>query len=194
MLYLVRVSATQEAVAGGTLVDDNSGNGNGARINQNIQAGTYWLGVSSSDGAAQGSYDVSIISNTSSPSSSFESFTSPAYGVEVVVNPNPNISGSLGPSDFQFDGKSLDLIQFDVATSSTVQIDLSSGAFDTKLLLVDIVNDEVGTLALQNDDNGSGTNSQIQTTLLPGTYWLGVTSFAENETGDYDITISLVLP
>lgn len=194
LLYLVRVSATQEAVAGGTLVDDDSGQGNGARINQTIQAGTYWLGVSSNDATAQGSYEVSIISNTSNPPSSFETFTSPVYGVEVVVNPNPNIKGNLGPSDFQFNGRSLDLIQFDVATTSTVKIDLSSGAFDTKLLLVDIVDDEVGALALQNDDNGSNSNSRLQTTLLPGTYWIGVTSFAQSETGDYDIAISLILP
>ncbi len=193
-LYLVRVSATQSAVAGGTFVDDNSGSGNGARINRSIQAGTYWVGVSSVAVDAQGSYEVSIISNTDDPASSFQTFTSPVYGVDVLLSPNPNISGSLEPDDFQFNSRSLDLIQFDVTTTSTVRIDLSSGVFDTNLLLVDIVNDEVGSLALQNDDNGSGSNSRIETTLLPGTYWIGVTSFDPNESGDYTIAISLVLP
>ncbi len=193
-LYLVRVSATQAAVAGATFVDDNSGNGNGARINRSIQAGTYWLGVSSAAATGGGSYDVSIISNTNNPSSSFEIFTSPVYGVEVVINHNPNISGSLGTDDFQFNNRSLDLIQFEVLTTSTVRIDLASSSFDTNLLLVDIVNDEIGTLALQNDDIGSGTNSQLQTTLLPGTYWIGVTSFLASETGNYSVDISLVLP
>ena len=193
-LYLVRVSATQSAVAGGTFVDDNSGSGNGARINESIQAGTYWIGASSAGTNAQGSYEISIISNTDNPSSSFETFTSPVYGVDVLVNPNPNISGSLGSADFQFNSRSLDLIQFEVATTSTVKIDLSSAVFDTNLLLVDIVNDEVGSLALQNDDSGSGSNSRIETTLLPGTYWIGVTSFDPNESGDYTIAISLVLP
>lgn len=193
-LYLIRVDATQNAVAGAFFSDDNSGTGNGARINRPIQAGTYWFGVSHAGGAAAGSYDLSLISNTDSPSSSFESFVSPVYGVDVLINPNPNINGTLGASDFQFNERFLDLIQFEVTTTATVKIDLRSPEFDTNLLLVDVVNDEVGTLALQNDDNGSGTNSQLQTTLLPGTYWIGVTSFDASETGDYSIVISLVLP
>jgi len=193
-LYLVRVSATQAAIPSSTFVDDNSGSGNNARINRNIQAGTYWLGVSSAGNGGQGSYDVSIISNGSNPSSSFETFTSVIYGVDVLINPNPNISGRLGSTDFKFNNKFLDLIQIEVSTASKVKIDLSSSAFDTSLLLVDIVNNEVGNLVLQNDDSGSGTNSRIETTLSPGTYWLGVTSFDPNESGDYDIAITLVLP
>jgi len=193
-LYLVRVSATQASIPTSTFVDDNSGSGNNARINESIQAGTYWLGVSSTSDGAQGNYEVSIISSTSNPLSSFETFTSPVYGVEVLINPNPNISGSLESTDFQFNNKFLDLVQIEVATASSVKIDLSSSTFDTILLLVDIVNNEVGALVLQNDDGGSSTNSRIETTLQPGTYWLGVTSFDTSETGDYDIAISLVLP
>lgn len=193
LLYLVRVSATQAAIPGATFSDDNSGSGNNARINRSIQAGTYWLGVSSASTGSQGSYDVSIIANTNTPSSSFESFTS-VYGVDVLVNPNPNIIGRLESTDFKFNNKFLDLVQIEVASTSTVTITLSSAAFDTSLILVDIVNNELGNLALQNDDSGSGTNSRIETTLLPGTYWLGVTSFDPNESGDYAIAISLILP
>ncbi len=193
LLYLVRVSATQAAIPSATFTDDNSGSGNNARINRSIQAGTYWLGVSSATNNGQGNYSVSIISSTNNPSSSFQSFTS-VYGVDVLINPNSNISGSLGSTDFKFNNKFLDLVQIDVTTTSTVQIDLSSSAFDTSLLLVNIVNNEVGTLALQDDDSGSGSNSRIQTTLSAGTYWLGVTSFDPNESGAYNIAISLVLP
>ena len=192
-LYLVRVSATQSALPSFTFTDDNSGSGNNARINRSIQAGTYWLGVSSASNAAQGSYDVSIISNTSNPSTSFETFTS-VYGVDVLINPNPDISGSLGSTDFIFNNRFLDLVQIEVTAASTVRIDLNSSAFDASLLLVDIVSNEVGNLALQNDNNGSGTNSRLETTLSPGTYWLGVTSFSSGESGSYDIAITLVLP
>lgn len=193
-LYLVRVSATQASIPSSTFVDDDSGSGNNSRINRSIQAGTYWLGVSSDDSGAQGDYDVSIISNTNNSASSFETFTS-VYGVDVLVNPNPNISGSLESTDFEFNNRFLDLVQIEVAATSTVQIDLNSVAFDTSLLLVDIVNSEVGALALQDDDGGgNGSNSRIETTLSPGIYWLGVTSFGSNESGDYDIAITLVLP
>lgn len=192
-LYLVRVSATQASIPSSTFIDDDSGSGNSARISESIQAGTYWLGVSSASNSGQGGYEVSIISNTSNPSTSFKSFTS-IYGVEVLVNPNPDIGGRLESTDFIFENKFLDLVQIEVATTSTVKIDLSSSTFDTNLLLVDIINNEVGSLALQNDDSGSDTNSRLEATLAPGTYWLGVTSFDTNESGSYDIAITLVLP
>ena len=192
-LYLVRVSATQASIPSSSFADDNSVSGNGARINLNIQAGTYWLGVTSDDNSAQGSYDVSIISSTSNPPSSFDTFTS-IYGADVLINPNSNIDGSLRSTDFKFNNRFLDLVQIEVTTTSSVKIDLSSTAFDTNLLLVDIVNNEVGSLALENDDNGSGTNSRLETTLEPGTYWLGVTSYDPSESGNYDIAITLVLP
>lgn len=192
-LYLVRVSATQASIPSSTFLDDNSGSGNGSRINRSIQAGTYWLGVSSANNSGQGNYETTIISSTSNPPSSFETFIS-VYGVEVLKNPNPNISGSLELADFKFNSKFLDLIQIEVTTTSTVKVDLSSTSFDTTLLLVNIVNNEVGTIALQDDDSGNGSNSRIETTLQPGIYWLGVTSFDPNESGAYDIAISLVLP
>ena len=73
-------------------------------------------------------------------------------------------------------------------------ISLNSSTFDTSLLLVDVVNNELGNLVLQNDSNDSGTNSRLETTLSPGTYWLGVTSFNPSESGSYDIAVTLVLP
>lgn len=192
-LYLVRVSSSQATIPEHTFIDDNSGSGNNARINREIQAGTYWLGVSSANDA-QGDYSVSIISNTNSPSSSFESFTS-IYGAEVLVNPNPNITGNLSFSDFIFNGKFLDLIQFEITNTSRLQFNLSSSVFDTTLLLVDINADQsLGELFLENDDGGVGTNSRVEATLQPGTYWLGVSSFSPNETGSYNIEISVVLP
>ncbi len=192
-LYLVRVTSSQASIPEFTFVDDNSGSGNNARINTTIQAGTYWLGASSASNGSQGGYDISIISSSNTPSSSFTSFTS-IYGVDVLVNPNPNIKGILNSNDFKFDGKLLDLIQFDVSNTTKLKIDLSSSAFDTSLLLVDVIEGEVGQLLFQNDDNGSGTNSTLQPTLQAGTYWLGVTSFDPSETGDYTIVISVVLP
>jgi len=193
LLYLVRVTATQASIPNSTFINDNSGSGNNARIDRSIQAGTYWLGVTSAGTSAQGIYSVSIVSTTDSPASSFETFTS-IYGVDVLINPNPNIGGTLEAVDSKFNDRFLDLIQIEVASVSRVKIDLSSSAFDTSLLIVDVVNNAVGNFALQDDNSGSGTNSRIETILQPGTYWLGVTSSASNESGDYAIAVSLVVP
>jgi hypothetical protein len=136
---------------------------------------------------------ASIISNTNNPPLSFETFTS-RYCVDVLINPNPDIAGSLGSTDFIFNNRFLDLVQVEVATESAVITSLNSSTFDTSLLLVDVVNNEVSNLVLQNADNGSGTNSRVETTLSPGTYCLGVTSFSPSESGSYDVAVTLVLP
>lgn len=193
-LYLVRVTSTQDTVPAFTFADDDSGQGSNSRINQVIQAGTYWIGVTSAGNADQGSYDVSIIAFTSTPPSSFESFLS-IYGANVEVNPNPNIKGDLSDSDFKFEGKALDLYQFDVLSSTNLRFDLSSSDFDPTLIVVEIdSSQQLGTIVLENNDGGTGTNSRIEQTLSPGTYWIGVTSFTTDETGDYNIDVSVIFP
>ena len=92
---------------------------------------------------------ASIISNTNNPPLSFETFTS-RYGVDVLISPNPDIAGSLGSTDFIFNNRFLDLAQVEVATESAVITSLNSSTFDTSLLLVDVVNNELGNLVLQN--------------------------------------------
>lgn len=66
-------------------------------------------------------------------------------------------------------------------------IDLSSGEFDTYLYLYD----PSGELVADNDDYGDGSNSFI-VYVLPeaGTYTVEVSSYAENETGQYRITLT----
>ena len=194
-LYLVRVTSTQDTIDAFTFVDDNSGVGRNARINQSLQAGTYWLGVSSAGVGEVGAYDVSMRVSTSSTTPSFETFVS-IHGPEVQINPNPKIRGSLSNDDFVFDESFLDLFQFEVVNTTTVQIDLSSSHFDTYLLLVEILPDQsLGNMVLENDNRSpSTTDSRIQQSLPPGTYWIGVSSFFAGETGDYSIDIAVVIP
>ncbi|MCH7817742.1 MAG: matrixin family metalloprotease, partial [Proteobacteria bacterium] len=194
-LYLARVTSTQDLIPEFTFADDNSGPGSNARINEKIQAGTYWIGISSVDDNDIGNYEVTMIAFTSDPPRSFESFTS-IYGGNVEINPNPTIQGSLGETDFLYAGKYIDLYQFDVINQTTLRIDLSSSQFDTTLYLTEVLpNQELveGTL-LQNDDVGTSTNSRIEQLLPPGTYWIGVTSFHENEIGNYAIDVSVIIP
>lgn len=193
-LYLVRIDAAQNAVAGGTFTDDNSGSGLNARIQADIQAGTYWIGTGSARVGDTGDYDLRIDSSTSSSTPSFDSFTS-VYGVEVQINPNPNISGTLSSGDFSFDSRFLDLYQIELLNAAEMSITLSSSAFDTKLLVVSINPDQsIGETVLENDDIDSITtsNSGVQQVLAAGTYWIGVTSFSVAEVGDYSIQLNII--
>lgn len=199
-LYLVRITSTQDAHPEYTFTDDNSGGGANARISTTIQAGTYWVGVSTASAGQQGAYSLSLIAANSNPTSSFQSFQS-IYGVGVQINPNPSIVGALNTTDFALNGKRLDLYQFSVVNQTRVRIDLSSSAFDTVLLLTRLLPSVfLGTQEIdesflfQDDDGGSGTNSRLEPVLSPGNYWIGVTSAFTGATGDYQIETTVLVP
>ena len=189
------MSSTQDIIDAFTFVDDDSGPGRNSRITTNIQAGTYWLGASSAGVGEVGDYAVSMVASTSSTTPSFEIFQS-IYDAEVQINPNPQIRGSLSSTDFLFAKSFLDLYQLDVVNTTNLQFDLSSSQLDTYLLVVEILPDQsLGSLVLENDDRSAFSfDSRIQQLLPPGTYWIGVSSSFEEETGDYSLDITVVLP
>lgn len=199
-LYLVRITSTQDAIPEFTFEDDNSGAGNNARITKTVQAGTYWIGVSSSGLGQSGSYELAISSSNSSPVSTASTFKS-IYGVDVQVNPNPTISGALSGSDFALEGKHLDLYQFTVVNQTTLRMELSSADFDTVLILTRLFPNGFLTaqeidesFLFQNDDSGGSLNSKLELVLTPGNYWFGVTSAANGETGAYQLSTTVVIP
>ena len=191
LLYMVRVDSTQTPIDEFVFSDDNSGSGSASRIAQDIPAGTYWFGATGANGGSAGDYTITL--------STFAVSTEPAvnkyqliYGADVQINPNPLINGGLGSADFQFEDKFLDLYQFSVQTQTDMRFDLVSDDFDTTLILVEVLPDQsVGSLVLENDDNMFGTNSRIEHSLPPGTYWMGVTSLFNGETGDYRVNVSV---
>ncbi|GAB4462995.1 MAG: hypothetical protein OHK0037_14810 [Elainellaceae cyanobacterium] len=74
------------------------------------------------------------------------------------------------------------------ATGGQVQLDLSSGAFDAYLQIVD---SRTGTVIAANDDGGGGTNASLSVNLQAGVgYIVRVTSYWANETGNYTLTLS----
>ena len=160
-----------------------------------IQAGTYWIGVSSGSDNEEGSYSVSLDSSSSGQENTFAKVPS-GFGLDVEINPNPNISGGLSQVDFVFEGKFIDLYQFDVINPTNLRIDLRSSEFDTHLMLVDVLPGNVlGNIFLQNDDVTDGnSDSRLEQTLQQGTYWIGVTSFSNGEVGDYSITSTVIIP
>lgn len=200
LLYLARVTAAQEMVTAQSLSDDNSGPGTNAEIVTTLQAGTYWVGVTAAGPAAAGVYDLSIRSSSNSPTTSFQSYQS-AYGIGVEINANPTIDGALQTSDFMLDGKYIDLYEFELAASARLRIDLSSAGFENALYLARVITRANPADALIADDsllhnsgfNGS-SNSRIEQTLLPGTYWIGVTSTRDAVIGTYRIDTTLILP
>lgn len=199
-LYLARITSTQEAMPAFTYTDNDSGGNSNAQIAQTIPAGTYWIGASSAGIGQQGNYSLNVTSVNGPATGSLQSFQS-IYGASVQINPNPSIAGTLSANDFSLNSKRMDLYQITVTKQTLLRFDLSSSAFDTVLLLTRLLPGPVPQLQeidesflKQNDNFGGGTNSRIEQSLVPGTYWIGVTSALAGQTGDYRIETSVVLP
>jgi hypothetical protein len=193
LLYLVRVNSAQVAIPNFSFSNDNFGIGTNSRISTTLPAGTYWAGVTTANSTDFGTYTLSLLANAQTTGlSSTDTFVS-VYGATAQVNPNPIITGELSQSDFKFNNRFMDIFQITIDSEISLRFDLSANGLDTRLLLVQVNPDQsFGELSLENDGNGNGTNSSIQTSLLPGTYWLGITSFSPNATGDYRIDTRVV--
>ena len=191
LLYLVRVDSTQTAIQEFVFAENNSGLGTASRISASIPAGTYWIGATGVSSNSQGKYSIVLSTFATSTSPQFEEFES-VYGVTVQVNPNPIIDGALTVTDFQFENKFLDIYQFAVQAETDLRVDLSSEDFDTRLYLIEILpGQEIGPLLIENDDNAFGSNSRIDQNLQAGNYWIGITSFSNSSTGNYQINLSV---
>lgn len=99
-----------------------------------------------------------------------------------------SVQGALARNDDQVGSKYVDRYRLRAQRGERIRIDLSSGDFDTVVTLT--MPD--GTM-LSNDDHGAetGTNSRLETVLAEeGEYVIGVTSFGENETGNYRLQLT----
>lgn len=74
-------------------------------------------------------------------------------------------------------------------SSTTVSIGMRSEAFDTHLLLT-----QNGNSVAEDDDGGSGLDSNLVTTLDTGTYTVWAGSFSGSGTGSYTLSVSEVDP
>jgi len=82
-------------------------------------------------------------------------------------------------------GEYVDAWSLSLASSTAVKIDLVSTDFDAFLVLTD---DMIVTID-EDDDGGSGVNSQINITLDAGDYVIWATSFSAGQTGAYELSL-----
>ena len=101
--------------------------------------------------------------------------------------PTSSSAGELSTVDCRLDdGSYLDLVQFAGIAGQTVTIDMTSGAFDTYLYLLD----PTPVVVASNDDVIGSTNSRIVFTLTRTDTWtIGATSLGANQFGAYSLAI-----
>ena len=149
--------------------DADSGPGTNSRlVATNLAAGLYYMEVTTdSPGGAGGLYTLSL-------QSGFQPGTPISLGQTVTGN----LSSTAANSFCNF-GTPADRYQFNLATTTTVTINLSSSAFDTFVCVFNSSNQ-----FLAGDDNsGGGTNSRLVATLSGGLYYIEVTTRSPGGTG-----------
>ena len=87
------------------------------------------------------------------------------------------------PGNLEIEGD-VDYFRFSIHSAGTVTI-FTTGITDTFGML----QNSLGNLVVANDDGGTGENFSITRALDPGTYYIGVNDFSNNETGPYSLHV-----
>jgi pimeloyl-ACP methyl ester carboxylesterase len=157
--------------------DDNSGPGTNARWWRTaLPTGRYFLEVSTrSPGNAGGAYTISVKTD---------------YPAATPIGIGQTLGGTLASTAAESQcgyNNPGDRYELNLATASTLTIDVTSAAFDTELCVLNSSNTYFG----DDDNSGPGTNARWWRTSLPtGRYFLEVsTRSAGNAGGAYSLTV-----
>jgi hypothetical protein len=105
-----------------------------------------------------------------------------------TVDVGQTVAGSISVDDCRtVRGTPGDAWALTLASTTPVDVNMTSGSFDTFLLLLD----SAGTVVDFDDDGGDGLNSRLVATLAPGRYTLQATSYDVGETGGYSLSVAL---
>ena len=149
--------------------DDDGGEGTNFSIQRRLDAGAYYVRVSSS-GAGTGAYALHLSDDDDGDSRSDATRVSlPSW-----------TSGEIDPGDDE------DYFRFEVSVRGEVLVARTTGGLDTLGALYDADGAEVAT----DDDSGEGANFRIRRQLDAGAYYVRVSSWRAG-TGTYALHLSL---
>jgi hypothetical protein len=169
-------------VNGNFIVADSS-SASQSRVTRTLGAGTYYVASEGKTFTSSGAYTLTLAGTAStacSAASSIQTITPTTGGTTV--------NGTLAAGDCTiFDGTFADVYKITVSANATVQVDMTSSAFDAFLWLFDS-----NFVSVTSDDNGGGgTNARISRSLTAGTYYIEANSFAFGQSGAYTLTVKI---
>ncbi len=161
-------------------VDNDGGEGTNARLIAEAEPGTYIVWATSFQPGSTGAYELSVAE------------APPACTADDVsgdIGAGDDVTGSLGADDCRFvHGGRAQGRRLTVSELVTLQIDLTSAAFDA----VVVVTDTLMNIVAVDDDSGEGTNSRLVQTFTQGEYYVWVTPFNISGSGSYQLSIMTV--
>lgn len=141
--------------------DDDGGSSTNSRLSLMLDSGTYKLGVRALDDEGSGQFRLDV-KNTALAADVVS-----ADGTTLAVGANVQALLSREDGERRF--------VLNVPQAGSVRIDALSDQVDTTLRLTG------GTINLEDDDGGSGTNARLQANLPAGRYQLLVASLEESQ-------------
>jgi hypothetical protein len=134
-----------------------------------------------------GRYDITVTSYREGESGSYDLRIDQEERGSVAAGPRVE-RGSLAKGDETLrSGEYADVFEFEGRPGQQLQLDLTSTAFDTYVILKDPAGGQS-----ENDDADRPGHSAIESNLTEsGTYRVLVTSYEVGETGDYELSIDL---
>lgn len=144
-------------------------------------------------GVGDGVATITASADGKSATASITVFGPCSTAIAPVVAVGATVNGTLAATDCRLvDGSYADPFNITVTVATAVQVDLTSAAFDTWLVLFELLPD--GTLAERavNDDVAPGnTDSRVTFTLQPGAnYFILVNSFDPGVFGAYQLKVA----
>jgi len=166
--------------AGSTVAtDDDGAGGSNARIYRTFTAGTYRIEATSYASGLTGAYTLAL--------STVNVTVTPITVGTAATTVNGNLSASSG-SSVSCTGCYASSYGFTLSSALTVQIDLTSTAFDTYLRVLD----SNGVVVAADDDSGDGSNSRIRRSFAAGTYRIEASSYSTGSTGAFTLVVQVV--
>ena len=185
-LYLREGNARSGAALNDHGADDDAGNGTNSQAVETLSAGTYTVEATTFDGEETGDFALSITPAGAESGDCLEDLGTLAGQVSRTGEWSSDCESVARDDSYAR------FYSFTLAEATEVTIDLESGDTDTYLYLRD-GSAQSGTALNDHeddDDAGEGTNSQAVETLAAGTYTIEATTYDEEETGDFTLTIT----
>jgi uncharacterized protein YjdB len=175
--YLVVIDANERLV----MRDDDSGGDLNASLEVQLEPGRYTVLAQGYPGET-GSYRLTVAAAVDPCA---VNRTIAVGGVSNATLASTDCRQENGGGDARY----LHRYLLQVATTSTVQIDLTSTAFDANLI---VQNAATAAVVAENDDAvpGQTTDSRLLLTLTPGNYVINVTSYEFGEIGPYRLSVT----
>ncbi|HEX8244883.1 MAG TPA: pre-peptidase C-terminal domain-containing protein, partial [Longimicrobium sp.] len=173
--------------------DDDSGGGNDSQLTVTLpRTGRYLIAANSVGQRATGAYTISVESGRGGP----DRPTTGGEGISITalnwrrlptITLGQTVNGRLTTSDaLRDDNTYMDAFVYQGRAGERITITLSSGAFDSWL----VVNDPNGPLYEHDDNSGGGNDARLTLTLPHSGPYVIVANSVSRSTGPYTLRVT----